>query len=214
MVTSGFDSAAGRLSFAFPDGTKLEGASDAGEEPIRTDFFGRFVDGHHMPDFWNERLSAYLGMPVRLVRCDEAGAASDVYPVTLMSSASVEELGRRAGEADATNPDGRRFRMLIEVDGCEPHEEDTWDGSRVRVGAATLAMKGQVPRCAATNLSPATGEKDFNTLKILNAYRAGGEITMPFGVYAEVETPGVVTVGDVLEFAAASEAPHAAAQST
>jgi uncharacterized protein YcbX len=51
-----------------------------------------------------------------------------------------------------------------------------------------------------TTQYPATGLKDLETLKTINRYREamddGGGRGLPFGMYAEVETPGTVRVGD------------------
>jgi uncharacterized protein YcbX len=59
---------------------------------------------------------------------------------------------------------------------------------------------GQIPRGAVTTYDPATGEHDFGTLHAITELRgvnAAGKL--PFGVYAEVEEPGAVAVGDAAE---------------
>ena len=91
--------------------------------------------------------------------------------------------------------------MNLELDGCEPFEEDTWEGMRVRVGTSVVRVLGQVPRCVVTTHDPATGLKDFDTLKRIAELRPlmpdrGG---VPFGMYAEVEEPGWAAVGDRVE---------------
>ncbi len=97
------------------------------------------------------------------------------------------------GEVDA-----RRFRMLIEVDGLDAHEEDGWVGRRVRVGSALVAMHGHIGRCLVTSRDPDTGEVDLPTLDLLGQYRREIESTepLPFGIYGEVLEPGAVRVGD------------------
>jgi len=122
-----------------------------------------------------------------------------VHHLTLVSAESVAELGRRAGREG--DPDARRFRMLLEIEGCAaPHEEDTWDGLLVRVGAAVVRMSGRVPRCVVTTQDPRTGLRDLDTLRTINRYRGvmeeDGDRGLPFGMYAEVESPGVARVGD------------------
>jgi uncharacterized protein YcbX len=88
--------------------------------------------------------------------------------------------------------------MNLEFDEAEPYEEDTWDGRSVQIGAALLRVHGQVPRCRFTTLDPATGHKDFDTLTQIAAYRPLIEAPrgIPFGMYAEVQRPGSVRVGD------------------
>src|SRR5581483_7501168 len=109
----------------------------------------------------------------------------------LMSTASVAELGRQGGRDD---PDARRFRMNIEIEGCErPHEEDEWIGRRVQVGEAVLNIPGPVPRCVITTQDPDTGIRDCDTLKTIKAYRDPPPgAPLDFGVYGVAEQPGRV----------------------
>jgi uncharacterized protein len=194
QVRAEWDEAADRLELAFPDGTVVEDDVRLGA-PVRTAFWqGRFVSGRLVEGPWADALSGFAGKPLRLVKADEAGAGRDVEPVTLVSEASVAELGRRAGRAGV---DGRRFRMLVDLAGCEPHEEDAWAGQDLRVGGALLEVLGPVPRCATTTRDPSSGRRDFDALREIAAYRgrrAGKKID--FGVYARVVAPGRVRLGD------------------
>jgi uncharacterized protein YcbX len=91
--------------------------------------------------------------------------------------------------------------MTLDVEGCAaPHEEDTWDGRRVRVGEAVVEVHGPVPRCVNTTRDPATGRRDLDTLRIIKEYRGlrDGDC-LDFGVYAEVVEPGSARVGDPVE---------------
>lgn len=90
--------------------------------------------------------------------------------------------------------------MLIEVDGCAPHDEDTWAGRRVRVGEAVILVGDPVPRCVITTLDPQTGMRDFPTLKVIRQYRGvSQDDKLQFGVYGDVVEPGAVRVGDEVE---------------
>jgi uncharacterized protein len=196
-VRAEWDEEGDRLALSFPDGSLVEGEVRLGE-PVRTDFWQRRdVPGRVVEGPWAEALSAHASRRLRLVKADVPGAGVDVEPVTLVSEESVEELGRQAGR-DLV--DGRRFRMLIDVAGCSPHEEDTWAGRPLRIGAALLEVGGPVPRCATTTRDPSTGIRDFDTLREIAAYRGrrdGHDID--FGVYARVLEPGRVRVGDAVE---------------
>ena len=189
------------LSLAFPDGSVVQGPADELGEALVTDFYGRPVLAHVVNGPWDTALSAYLETPARLARCDRPGDGTDVYHATLVSSASVTEAGKR-GEYDGPL-DGRRFRMTFELDGCTPHEEDTWAGRPILIGKARLRVYGQVPRCVVTTQHPETGLKDFDTLKVITAYRGlmSDGTGIPFGMYAEVERPGLVRVGDQVRVA-------------
>jgi len=117
----------------------------------------------------------------------------------MLSDASLEELARNANR-DGVDP--RRFRMLIGIAGCEPHEEDAWLGGLVGVGEAVVRLHEQVARCAITTQSPETGAPDFDTLREIKRYRgtrADGGKHIDFGVFGEVEQPGRVRLGDEVE---------------
>ena len=202
-ISSSYDPDAERLTLTFPDGTEVEGAADALGSAAQTDFYGRRVDAHIVEGPLAAALSTHTHRPLRLMRVDRAGDGSDAHHLTLVSGESVAELGRQAGREG--DPDARRFRMLLEIEGCAtPHEEDTWGGRPVRVGEAVVRILGQVPRCVVTTQDPASGVKDLDTLKTINRYRGGmtgedGDPGLPFGMYAEVETPGVARIGDPVE---------------
>jgi uncharacterized protein len=182
-----------RLALTFPDGTVVVEAPRLGEQLV-TDFWGRPVSGRAVEGPWAKALSEYTGRRVRLVKTDEPGGGLDAEPVTIVSEASVAELGRSAGR-DAV--DGRRFRMLVDLAGCAPHEEDSWVGRPLRLGQALVEVCGPVPRCATTTRDPGSGLRDFDTLRAIEAYRGRREgKKIDFGVYARVLEAGRVRVGD------------------
>lgn len=187
------------LSLVFPDGSVAEGDAAVFGEGLIVDFYRRPVRAHVVTGPWTEALSAFAGVPLRLARCDQPGEGIDVYHLTVVSNASVAALAGQGGRAGDIDP--ARFRMTFELDGCEPHEEDTWAGRRVRVGKALLRVHGQVPRCVVTTQDPSSGLKDFETLKTIVSYRPlmTDQKGIPFGMYAEVQRPGRVRVGDPVE---------------
>jgi len=198
------DDSADELTFRFPDGTSLTGPAIGDGEALTVDFYGRPVGAHVVDGPWEEALTAYAGRPTRLARADDPGAGTDVEPVTIVSLASVEEVARQGGRSSL---DPRRFRMTIELDGCEPHEEDTWAGRTLRVGEVELTVGEQVPRCVVTTLDPDTGERDFPTLSVISRYRnVPPRTSPPFGVYARVLIPGGVRVGDAVSIVEAQPA--------
>jgi uncharacterized protein YcbX len=199
-IQASWDIASETLTLVMPDGVQVSGSTEDLGEAVSTHFFKtRFVSGHIVEGPWAQVFSDYVGQPVRLARTDEAGTGPDVHPLTVVSNESVTELATQAGRTD--DIDSRRFRINIELEGCRPHEEDSWDGHAVRVGQATLRILGQVPRCRVTTQDPNTGEKDFDALGEIVKYRPRivGDGGIPFGVYALVETPGVASVGDLVE---------------
>jgi uncharacterized protein len=196
-----YDETAGTLAMQFPDGSVAEGNVALGAE-VTTDFYGRRVSGNYVEGPWSEALSDWAGRSLRLVH-SAPGAAVDRRRghVSLVSRASLEELGAQAG----TEPvDGRRFRMLFELDDCAPHEEDGWVKRHLRIGGATVRVRGDVGRCAITTQNPETGEPDLDTLRTISGYRPFttnevGDRHIPFGIYGEVVEPGRVRIGDAVE---------------
>jgi uncharacterized protein YcbX len=130
------------------------------------------------------------------VREDVEGSGLN-EPVTLVSDGS---LGRLAAEAGAADLDSRRFRMLFELEGCEAHEEDGWEGRPLGLGEAVVRVGGPVERCAFTTRDPNTGEPDLDTLRLIKGYRGQreGDGAILFGVYGRVARPGRVRVGDAV----------------
>ena len=188
-----------RLTLRFPDGSVVSGAVALDGE-VTTEFYGgRRVGGSAVLGPWNDALSEYAGRRLRLVRA-APGAAVDrghVGAVSVVSEASLMELAR---SARVERVDGRRFRMLIHVDGIGAHEEDEWLGRDVRVGDAIVHLREQVARCAITTQNPETGRRDLDTLRVIKRYRGvRDEKLLDFGVYGDVVDPGRVRVGDVVE---------------
>jgi uncharacterized protein YcbX len=187
------------LTLTFPDGSVIRGPGDDLGETIRIDIWGRAAPARVVRGGFSEAVSTFAGRPLLLVRPDQPGAANDDLPASVLSTASLEELATRGG-SDRPR-DARRFRMLIEVDGCErPHEEDEWIGRRVRAGGAVLRVLEPIPRCAVTTQDPVTGIRDFKTLHLIKDYRGvrGGKY-LDFGVGAEVLEPGTIRLADAVE---------------
>lgn len=118
----------------------------------------------------------------------------------MLGDASVRALERESGAAGI---DARRFRMLVELATDREHVEDEWEGVLVAVGAAEIRIGGPVPRCAATTRDPDRGVRDLPAVQVIRAYRGLRDTLfgpgVPFGVYADVVTPGRVGVGDSLQ---------------
>ena len=196
LVRGSYDPATDTLRMEFPGGAVVEAPAAADGEPFDIEFSGgKKVQVRDVPGEWNERLSALAGHRVRLARPDGVGEALG-EPVTLLSDGSLARLEQEAGRA----VDARRFRMLFTLEGCGEHEEDTWDGRLLRVGEAMVRVGGPVDRCAVTTRDPDTGERDLDTLRLIKNYRGVRDGQhVDFGVYATVEQPGTVRIGDSVE---------------
>ncbi len=197
-----FDRDRGVLTLTSSDGRVLEDEVVNAADLVVNFWESQDVAGNIVGGPWSGWLSEIAGQPVELVRATDPGGANDVAAVTVVSEESVAELGR----ATKSEPiDIRRFRMLINVSGVAAYEEETWRPATVRIGTAVLKMRGPVPRCNATTRNPDSGVKDLKTLGLIAEGRGMqpdefGEGALNMGAYADVVEPGVVTVGDRVEF--------------
>lgn len=189
------DAAATMLRMRFPDGTVIEDEVRLGE-PVETPIHGRTGVGRVVIGPWAEAVASFAGRPIRVIRCDRPGGTRRGNPTSIISDGSLRELAHHAG---VESVDGRRFRMLIDLEGAEPHEEDTWIGHRIALGDAVLQVTMPDARCAITTQDPERGTRDLDTLRTLIAYRGLREGKhADFGVLADVTQPGRIRVGDAV----------------
>jgi uncharacterized protein YcbX len=193
-----WDEASRTLALTFPDGSRIEGVVELGER-VDAEMYRHPHPSRRVLGPWQDAISDYAGRPLTLLWAEEH-AVDRGYRGGTVSVVSHASLERLAGEGGADTPlDGRRFRMLFEIDGVGAHEEDDWLGTQVRVGGAVLLLNGDIGRCVVTSHDPDTGVTDFDTLGTLASYRREGKNEpLPFGVYGTVAVPGTVRVGDAV----------------
>ncbi|HLL07813.1 MAG TPA: MOSC N-terminal beta barrel domain-containing protein [Nocardioidaceae bacterium] len=192
-VTPDLDLDAGALTVTFPDGHTVTSDLAAVGQDASARLFGKDRHGRVLPGAVADALSDYVGEPLRVVLADRTGVGWDEGPVSLIGQASV------AAVETPQVPDGSgsaRYRMLIEVGGTEPYEEDSWVDRDVRLGEAQLTITQALERCVVITYSPRDGGKDWAGLQAL-ADHGRGQLTL--GVIASVGAPGMVRVGDPVE---------------
>lgn len=196
QVAAHIDPDATHLRMTFPDGGVIEDDIRVGE-PVITRMYGRTVLGHIVFGSWAEALEPFAGRRLYLIRTSSPGGTREKHPATLITDGSLDLLGQHLGGVPV---DGRRFRMLIELEGGAAHEEDSWIGRRIELGETRMLVSKQVARCAITTQDPDTGTRDLDTLRAIISYRGlrDGE-NVDFGVYGEVERPGRIRLGDTVE---------------
>lgn len=205
-IRSDYDADANVLSLTFPDGRRVRERVTSGGETLTTDFYGRPVPGTVVDGPWASAVSEFAGAALRLVHIAAGVTGADVHPVTIISQATMEHVRRHADGPEARWED--RFRMMFEIDGIEPYEEDTWAERAVAIGEAVVRVVGPVPRCVVTTHDPGTGVRSFDTLGALRRARGARtqELSTPtahlpdggkflLGVYAVVEKSGAVWRG-------------------
>ncbi|MCH2676024.1 MAG: MOSC domain-containing protein [Dehalococcoidia bacterium] len=196
QVQSQYSAVAETLTLSFPGDQRVDGPTELGD-PVITVIWGRRVSGREVNGPWNDALSNFCGSTVRLVKTDSSGESFDEYPVSILSQASLEYLGARVN--DRMTFEGRRFRPTFLLEGCSPHEEDTWLGAVLKIGPdLRINLVSPDPRCAITTLDPNTGERDFDVPKLVLSYRPSSRAAY-FGVYGAVESAGTVSLGDEVD---------------
>lgn len=127
---------------------------------------------------------------VDVVRAGVGMTDSDYPSVSIMGRSSLRALSQAAGRDLAQ----ARFRGNVWVDGTGPWEEFEWVGKRLSLGQAVLEGMEPITRCRATTANPETGQRDTDTLGLLND-RFGHQ---EFGLAARVIEGGLVAQGDTL----------------
>jgi uncharacterized protein YcbX len=189
----------GTLTLHMPDGRAVRGPVELGAT-VPVSIYRRTVAAREVKGPFTNALSSLDGRTARLVRFDAPGEgvdrAGDGGMASLLSVASLDAMAEAASADGPVDP--RRFRMLFGVAGVPAHAEDEWIGRLVHIGQAVIVPTGNIGRCAVTTLDPETGESTLDTLAALARYRSAVDTTeaLPFGVWARVERPGDVAVGD------------------
>jgi uncharacterized protein YcbX len=139
------------------------------------------------PDLESE-LDRLLDRPVTFKRSPQG--FPDAAHVHLVTVQSVGALGAGIGE----ELDRRRFRpnVVVELECDEPFAETQWPGQVLHLGdRVELRVVVQTERCAVTTSDPDTLERDKRVHEAIARTRENF-----FGVYAQVQKPGWVEIGD------------------
>jgi MOSC domain-containing protein len=139
-------------------------------------------------------LFAQIGLPSPV----PVGSLFDVYPVSVLTTSTLDQLSQLQPQSHF---DQRRFRMNVIVSTLEAgFVENDWIGRELAIGnAVRLRIAMPDPRCVMTTLAQDELPKDTDVLRTLtrhNRIHIGGGVFPCAGVYAVVETPGMIRTGD------------------
>lgn len=194
-----------RLRTRYDDRTRMLAIEAEGREAVRGDLStaeGRLA----VEAFFRSHLPRELRGPPKLLAAPDGFRFTDSRRgfVSLINLASVAAVEGLVGAA----VDPLRFRGNVHVDGLEPWAEFDLVG-RVLEGPSGLRLRvtKRIVRCAATNVDPVSGLRDFDIPATLMRRLGHADC----GVYAEVVAPGALARGERLSVAAAtqSELPFA-----
>lgn len=163
------------------------GASDSDDlmEELR-DIFGRDPD-EPLPD-----LSVF---PPEIIEFESPpGTYLDAYPLLVMTTAAMSALAEALPESVINV---RRFRpnLIVDTGDLVGHPELGWAGRHLRVGEVELELVTGCPRCVmpTREVTPEI-PADRAVLRHIVA-----DLDQNLGVYANVITPGVVSLDDPVE---------------
>lgn len=180
LVHSAFDARSGDLLLRIPGQDPLLASTRSAE--------GRAAIATALAGFLGEEAR---GTP-RFVEAP-GHSFSDVAKkvVSIIGLSSLHALEQAAGMA----LDPLRFRANIYVSGGSPWAEFDWIGQEIQLGQAKLRVVKRIVRCPATEVNPASAERDAEPPRWLRTHFGHADL----GVYAEVIEAGRVAVGDALE---------------
>jgi uncharacterized protein YcbX len=129
-------------------------------------------------------VASAAGTGARLERSADLQLRYDILPLLVATDGAIDSLAL----------DRRRFRPNLLIGGVEGLAERSWEGRRLRIGEAVVALADLRGRCVMTTFDPDTLEQDPKVLRTI-VRRLGGVL----GLNAEVARAGVVRVGDPVE---------------
>ncbi|GAA1952769.1 MOSC domain-containing protein [Kitasatospora viridis] len=208
LIRPRLDADGTRLTLSAPTGGSVVVPVDSSSPRRPVELFGAPFTGIDQGEEAAAWLSAFLGVPSRLVRVPpEHGRVTDgLVPGTsgyadscavhLLSLSSLAELDARlAAGGGAAVPVGR-FRPNIVVDGWdEPHTEDL--ARTLTLGSVELAYAKLAIRCSVTLVDQHSGRRRGpEPIRTLAGYRRADAGGVAFGVKLAVVRPGRLSVGD------------------
>jgi uncharacterized protein YcbX len=173
-------SAPGRAPLVIPIASPLL-RNDASEVQVWRSKVRGFDEGDEVAAWF----SAWLGLPVRLMRFDptapracnpdfvgDSGAHTmfaDGYPVLVISEASLRDLNARLARHESPALPMNRFRPNVVLAGLDPHAEDHLD--TIDISGVILKCVKPCVRCQVTTTDQETAEVGIEPLRTLGGYR-------------------------------------------
>ncbi|MEM8979945.1 MAG: MOSC domain-containing protein [Pseudomonadota bacterium] len=149
------------------------------------------TDGAQIAEWLTELIPSHRPQPHDVISVPGTALTDSAFPsISILSLSSLKALSQRAG----LDLDPARFRGNIWLEGFEAWQEEEWVGRTLRLGQVDLEIREPIERCLATSTSPITGERDVQTLELLEDARGRRE----FGLYGVVTKGGLLRQGDLV----------------
>lgn len=171
------------------DTMRLAIASPSGELLLSADL--ETAEGRQVVEAFVERLAPTLrGRPTMVRSMDRHFMDKPDNVLSLINLATLRSLEERWGYS----LDPLRFRANFYIDGARPWEEFDWIGGTLQVNDTVLRVDRRTGRCGATNVDPATGQRNLEIPTSLRAAFGHKDL----GVYLVTEKAGTMVVGDAI----------------
>jgi uncharacterized protein YcbX len=156
--------------------------------------------GGHRDEVVEARLGAAFFEDEGLPSAVPEGSFFDLYPLSVLTTSSLEQLGELEPESRF---DVRRFRMNVIVETQEHgFVENGWVGRSLAIGdVVQVGVALPDPRCVMPSLAQQDLPKDSGVLKALvrhNRMDVGGALYPCAGVYAVAEETGAIHRDDAV----------------
>ena len=193
QILSDYCPNSGKLSLQFPDGSTLEDTI-VSKDTVKVIMWGRRVTGDILEGSWSNKLSNYCGRSIRIVQTHKPGTTYDEFPIAIMSKSTIEHISNLTSNKKVF--ESERFRPTFVLSGCNAYQEDEWIGQKIRIGdQLKVKVVSRDPRCVITTLNPMTGERDFDTIRLILNDRPNLNAAY-LGIYGIVDQAGTVTTND------------------
>jgi uncharacterized protein YcbX len=152
----------------------------------------------HRDTVTESKLGSALFAEAGLPSAVPVGAFFDLFPVSVMTTSTLDELN---GLRPESRFDARRFRMNVILDTTENgFLENDWLGRGLKMGDdVQVTVMIPDPRCVMTTMAQGDLPKDTDILRTLvrhNRIEVAGGLYPCAGVYTTVQAPGTIRAGD------------------
>jgi uncharacterized protein YcbX len=181
--------------------------SRAAPEDFTIDQYHPDIDGldpeGHRDTVTESKLGTAFFAQAGLPSAVPAGSFFDLFPVSVLTTSTLDRFGEIRPESQF---DQRRFRMNVIVNSDENgFVENGWPGHSLELGKdVRLDVAIPDPRCVMTTLAQGDLPKDTEVLRTLaqhNKIDVVGSLYPCAGVYATVNSPGMMHTGDQVALA-------------
>ncbi|MCA6078046.1 MOSC domain-containing protein [Fulvivirga sedimenti] len=125
---------------------------------------------------------------------------ADGYAYLVTGKSSLDDVSEKTG----LQPDPRRFRPNLVIDGTPEYEEFFW--KEIIVGGVKFSALKPCERCVVTTIDPDSGIAGKEPLQMLAGRKIDGKVV--FGQHASVQSDGIIHEGDAVQILLRKESPY------